>query len=223
MHQSLKVALVSSALLVAAQSSSAAQTIPFIAPEALAAQLRADGLDTVPGSGKRQTLDCIRGSSKDDWAYHCVAALVDSMRGGRPAAVEIMIFNDTYDFVGRDAQIKALVVHLNGRWSLDYAPEVGINGDGRKISLKGACHQSRGRPNSPAYCLLPVARNVLIFSQAAPAEASSDEITTSENGESDSFDDMAHAGTLASFGAVAVVKAQHGPDKINNASELLIK
>jgi hypothetical protein len=222
MHPSLKVPTVALALLLTAQSSSA-QSIPFIAPDVLAAQLRADGIDAAPGSGKRQALNCIRSSGGNDWAYHCVATLVDTVRGGRPAAVEIMIFNDSYDFASRDAQIKALVTRSNGRWSLDYAPEIGIKGEGRTISLKGACHQSRGRANSPAYCLLPVASNVLIFSQAAPAEASSDEITTSQHGESDSFDDMAHAGTLASFGAVAVVKAQHGPDKINNASDSLIR
>ena len=197
--------------------------MPFVASDALAAQLRADGIDTGPGSGKRQALNCIRGSAKNDWAYHCVATLVDTARGGRSATVEIMIFNDSYDFASRDAQIKAVVARLNGRWSLDYAPEIGINGEGRTISLKGACHQSRGRVNSPAYCLLPVTRNVLIFSQIAPAEASSEEVTTSQSGESDSFDDMVHGGTMASLGAVAVVKAQNAPDKINSASDSLIR
>jgi hypothetical protein len=222
MHLSSKASAVALALLVTAQSSSA-QPIPFIAPNLLEAQLRADGIDTAPGSGERQALNCIRGSARNDWAYHCVAALVDTARGGRSAAVEIMIFSDGYDFASRDAQIKALVTRLNGRWSLDYASEIVINGEGQKITLKGACHQSRGQENSPAYCLLPVARNVLIFSQAAPAEASSDVVTTSENGGSDSFDDMAHAGTLASLGAIAVVKARHGTDRINNASDSLIR
>lgn len=222
MHESLKVLAVACALLITTQSSRA-QAIPFVPPDALAAQLRANGIDSAPGSGKQQALNCIRGSAKNDWAYHCVATLVDAVRGGRPAVVEIMIFNNSYDFASRDAQIKAVVARLNGRWSLDYASEIGINGEGRAISLKGACHQSRGQTNSPAYCLLPVASNVLIFSQAAPAEASSEEITTSQKGESDSFDDMAHAGTLASLGAVAVVKAQHAPDKINDASGSLIR
>lgn len=218
----LKVAVTALALLVSAQHSSA-QSIPAVTPNALAAQLQANGIDTAPGSGKHQTLNCIRGSAKTDWAYHCVASLADGAAGVRATAVEIMIFNDSYDFASRDAQIKAAVVRLNGRWSLDYEPEMSIKGEGRTISLKGACHQSRGRANSPAYCLLPVARNVLIFSQIAPAEISSDQVTTSQNGESDSFEDMARAGTLASFGAVAVVKAQQVPDKINNASDSLLK
>jgi hypothetical protein len=222
MPQSLMVAVTALALLVTAQSSSA-QPIPAVTPNALAAQLQANGIDTAPGSGKRQALNCVRGSAKTDWAYHCVASLADGAPGMRATAVEIMIFNDSYDFASRDAQIKAAVVRLNGRWSLDYEPEMSIKGEGRTISLKGACHQSRGATNSPAYCLLPVARNVLVFSQVAPAQASSDEIATSQKGESDSFNDMANAGTLASFGAVAVVQAQQIPDKINNASDSLLK
>src|SRR5882757_3212189 len=156
MTPSLKVAVTALALLVTVQSSSA-QPIPSVKPNALAAQLRADGIDIAPGSGKRQPLTCISGSARTDWAYHCVATLIDDVRGGKAATVEIMIFSDGYDFASRDAQIKAAVVRLNGRWSLDYEPEMSIKGEGRTISLKGACHQSRGRTNSPAYCLLPVA------------------------------------------------------------------
>ena len=153
-------------------------------------------------------VNCIPGSGRSDWAYHCVAALADSAREGKTAAIEIMIFNGGYDFAGRDAQVKASVARLGGRWSLDYQPEIGLNGEGRKISLKASCHQSRGQSNSPAYCLLSAAPNVLIFSQVAPKQASSDRITTSQTGGSDSFDDMARAGSLASLGAIAVAKAQ---------------
>jgi hypothetical protein len=134
--------------------------------------------------------------------------MVDNARGGKTAAVEIMIFKGGYDFAARDAQIKASVARSGGRWSLDYQPEISLSGEGRKISLKGSCHQSRGKPNSPAYCLVAVARNVLIFSEVAPGQASSDQITTSTNGGSDSFDDMARAANLASLGAVAVATAQ---------------
>ena len=153
-------------------------------------------------------MNCIPGPGGSDWAYHCVATLADSTRRDRTVALEIMIFNGGYDFAARDAQIKASVVRLGGRWSLDSQPDVSLKGEGRKISLQASCHQSRGQTNSPAYCLLPVARNVLIFSQVPPDEASSDRITTSQKGGSDSFDDMARAGSLASLGLVAVAKAQ---------------
>ena len=154
-------------------------------------------------------VNCIAGSGRSDWAYHCVATLADSERRGRTAAIEIMISNGSYDFAAKDAQIKASVARLGGRWSLDYQPEMSLNGEGRKISIKASCHQSRGQTNSPAYCLVSAAPNVLIFSQVAPRQASSDRITTSQNGGSDSFEDMARAGSLASLGAIAVAKAQH--------------
>jgi hypothetical protein len=198
---------IAAASLGAGQNSSA-QTLPSIVPNALAARLRADGIDPAVGFRMSRPINCIPGSDGKDWAYHCVAAMVDNARGGKTAAVEIMIFKGGYDFAARDAQIKASVARSGGRWSLDYQPEISLSGEGRKISLKGSCHQSRGKPNSPAYCLVAVARNVLIFSEVAPGQASSDQITTSTNGGSDSFDDMARAANLASLGAVAVATAQ---------------
>jgi hypothetical protein len=137
--------------------------------------------------------------------------------------VEIMIFNDAYDFARKDAELKAMVMRLNGEWSLDHEAGVSIKSEGRTISLTGDCHQSRGAVNSPAYCLLPVAPNVLVFSQVDPDEASSDHVTVNPNGGSDSSDDMAHASILASVGALTVVKAQQPKDDINHASDALLK
>jgi hypothetical protein len=203
-HFPLTITL-AAALFVASQSSSA-QPLPPVAPKALAARLRADGIDQALGFRMSRPVNCIPGSGGSDWAYHCVATMADS--GRKTAAVEIMIFNGGYDFAARDAEVKASVARLGGRWSLDYQPEMSLNGEGRKISLKASCHQSRGKTNSPAYCLVAVAGNVLVFSQVAPNEASSDRITTSTNGGSDSFDDMARAGGLASLGATTVAAAQ---------------
>ncbi|MEO8753557.1 MAG: hypothetical protein ABI624_12850 [Casimicrobiaceae bacterium] len=196
------------ALLVAGQGASA-QQLASVVPNALAGRLRADGIEQAMGFRMSGPVNCISGAGGS--AYHCVATLADSARGGKTAALEIMIFNGGYDFAARDAQIKASVARLGGRWSLDFQPEITLDGEGRKISLKASCHQSRGQRNSPAYCLLSAASNVLIFSQVAPGQASSDRITTSQSGGSDSFDDMGRAGSLASLGAVAVAKAQAAP------------
>jgi hypothetical protein len=205
-HLALTVAT-AAALLVTGQGASA-QPLPSVVPDVLAERLRADGIDPAMGFRVSRPVNCIRASGGSDWAYHCVAALADSARRERTAAIEVMIFSGSYDFAAKDAQIKASVTRLGGRWSLDYKNEVSLNAEGRKISLIASCHQSRGQKNSPAYCLLPVARNVLIFTQVAPGEASSDRITTNTKGGSDSFDDMSRAGSLASLGAVAVAKAQ---------------
>src|SRR5665213_170787 len=202
---SLAIAIAST-LLVAGQPSYA-QPLPAFAPNALANALRTDGIDPAIGFRMSRPMNCIAGSSKNDWAYHCVATLTDTTHRNRTVALEIMIFNGGYDFAARDAQIKASVVRRGGRWSLDTQPDVSLKGETMKISLQASCHQSRGQTNSPAYTLLPVARNVLIFTQVPLAEASSDRVTTSPNG-ADSFDDIGHAGSLASMGLVAIAKFQ---------------
>lgn len=222
MHMSSTVAATALALLITT-SGAFAQTIPSVVPDALAAQLQASGIDAAAGFAKGRALNCMRGSAKTDWAYHCVATFTDSARAGRVAPLEIMIFNNGYDFASKDAQIKAAVMRLNGLWSLDHESAVNIKNAEHAISLTATCHQSRGKANSPAYCLLPVAQNVLVFSQVWPAEPSSERITTDPNGGSDSFDDMARAGFLASLGALAVVKAQRPADTINHASEALLR
>jgi hypothetical protein len=187
-----------------------AQPMASVTPNNLAGRLRTEGIAPAIGFQMSRPVNCMPGSGPDGAAYHCVAAMTDSARGGRTAALELMIFNGGYDFAARDAQVKAAVARMGGRWSLADQPEIGVNGGGRKISLKASCHQSRGSVNGPAFCLLPAAINVLIFSQVVPAQASSNQITTSQSGGSDSFDDMGRAASLASMGAIAVAKAQQG-------------
>ena len=206
MRAFLLIIATASALFIAGQAADA-QPLPSFVPNTLAGALRADGIDPAAGFRMSRPMNCIAGSRGNDWAYHCVATMVDSTRRNATVALEIMIFNADYDFAARDAQIKASVVRMGGRWSLDSQQGVSIKGEGRNLALDASCHQSRGQKNSPAYCLLPVARNVLVFSQVPPAQPSTDRITTNPKGGSDSFDDMGRAGTLASLGLVAVAKA----------------
>ncbi len=195
------------AVLGSGQAASA-QPLASVSPSALAGRLPTQGIDPAMGFRMSRPVTCMPGSSGDNSAYHCVAAIADSARGGKTAAIEFLIFNGGYDFAARDAQVKASIIRMGGRWSLDHESEVKLHGKELALAVTAACHQSRGQVNSPAYCLLPVAANVLIFSQVPPAQASSDSVSTSENG--GSFDDMARAGNLASLGALAVVKALQG-------------
>ena len=123
--------------------------------------------------------------------------------------LEYMIFNTSPDFRNEDAGVKAAVTRMGGRWSLNYQPNISLTGSaGEKIVFTTACHQSRGRPNGNAYCLLQASANVLVFTQVAPAQRASDSVTTSTGNGSDSFDDMAHATNLAVQGGIVVAKAQ---------------
>ncbi len=187
-----------------------AQSLAPSRPDDLARALQAHGIEPAIDFRMSRPINCLNGGAQNDWLYHCVAALIDGARGGRTAALEVMIYKGGYNFASMDAQVKAAVGRMGGRWKLDYNPEMTVDGGGRRISLRASCHQSRGQPNSPAYCMTPVSSNVTIFSQVAPDQSSSDRVTTSTNGGPDSFDDMARAGQLASLGAIAVIKAQQG-------------
>jgi hypothetical protein len=120
-----------------------------------------------------------------------------------------MVFNTPPNFRNEDARVKAAVTNMGGRWSLDYQPNISLTGgDGEKIVFTTACHQSRGRPNGEAYCLLQASANVLVFAQVAPAQGTSDSFTMNTGNGSDSFDDMAHASNLAVQGGIVIAKAQ---------------
>lgn len=196
-------------VLLAGAAATAAwtQTIPTLAPDRLAARLRTATIE--PGSGfraSRQTT-CIPHRPGSDWAYHCVTPMADAARGGRTAALEIMIFDRGYSVAGEDAKLQAAVARMPGRWALSYQTHTTLSGKGREISLHGLCRQSRGAPNSPAFCLLPVTANVLVFTQVAPAQPRSDSVTTGSGAGGDSFADMDHAGHLATIGATMVAEA----------------
>lgn len=179
-------------------------------PNALARALQTRGIEPAAGFKIGRPMVCRVGGAGEDWSYHCMAAFTDSARAARTAALEIMIFKTGYDFAREDSRVKAAVARLNARWKLDEQIDVGLDDGGQRIPLKASCHQGRGQTNGLAYCLLPLSNNVLVFSQAPPKQAGSDQVTTSTNGGADSFEDMQHAAQLASLAAIAVAKAQQG-------------
>jgi hypothetical protein len=184
--------------------------------DALARTLQTRGIQPAAGFKISRPMDCRVGGAGEDWSYHCVVALTDSARAGRTAALEIMIFKTGYDFAGEDSRVKAAVARLNVRWKLDEQVDVSLNDGAQRIPLKASCHQARGQTNGLAYCLLPLSSNVLVFSQAPPKQAGSDQVTTSTNGGADSFEDMQHAAQLASLAAIAVAKAKQGAPPPSN-------
>ena len=194
-------------LALVAGSAADAQLLPAVAPDALAARLKAGGVETAMGFRMHGPMQCKSGSASADWAYRCTAAMADAARGGRIAGLEFMIYRKGYSFAKIAAEIKASVAPFGARWKLEYQPRITISGNGRSTSVKGQCYQGRGTRNTSAYCLTPLGQNITLFTFVEAAEASSNSITTSQNGGHDSFDDMAHSGALASLGAITVAKA----------------
>lgn len=184
-----------------------AQMLPVVAPDPLAARLKARAVETAMGFSMRGPWQCRTGPASGDWAYRCTAAMADAARGGRIAGLEVMIYRRGYDFAHMAAEIKRSVAPFGSRWKLEYQPRIKLNGNGRAVNVTGQCYQGRGSRNTAAYCLTPLGKNVTLFTYVEAAEASSDRITTSPNGGHDSFDDMARSGRLASLGAITVAKA----------------
>lgn len=184
-----------------------AQVFPVVAPDAMAAQLMAAGVDSAQGFRMLGSVRCRTGGPRDDWAYRCTAAMADEGRGGRTAALEFMLFRASYDLQAMDTRIRAALAREGARWQLAYQPRITLKGGAQALSVSGTCHQGRGERNSPGFCLTPVGPNALLFTQVEPAESGSPRITQRQDGGPDSFDDMAHAGVLASLGAVTIAKA----------------
>lgn len=170
----------------------------------LADKLTAAGIDSGGGFSVTRPMTCGKAPAPQDPSVHCETLLSDAARSGRSADLTIMIFEQDADYAARAAQIKPEVAAMPGRWSLEDNPKIGITNkrSGEKVSLETACYQSRGRPNSDAYCLVQANPRVLVLASVTPARATSDGINV--GGDSDSYDDTGHAVDLASLGVLAV-------------------
>jgi hypothetical protein len=182
-----------------------AQQLPPSSPDVLARGLQTRGVDPTIGFQQNGPIRCKTGTSSDDWSYRCTAAMIDSKRGGRIAALEIMVYKH-YDFEVRDGAIKAAVAQMSARWKLESQIPFDFTGHGLKVAVRASCRQARGQQNSLAYCLTPLSSNVLIFTSVPPLDASSDHIGISTTGGRDSYEDMARSAELASLGAITVAE-----------------
>jgi hypothetical protein len=181
------------------------QQLPPSSPDVLARALQTRGVDTTIGFQQNGPVRCKTGTSADDWSYRCTAAMNDSKRGGRTAALEFMVYKH-YDFEVRDGAIKAAVAQMSARWKLESQIPFDFSGLGQKVAVRASCHQARGLQNSLAFCLTPLSSNVLIFTSVPPLDVSSDHIGISTTGGRDSYEDMARSAELASLGAITVAK-----------------
>lgn len=186
-----------------------AQQLPPSSPDALAHALETHGVDPTIGFQQSGPIRCKTGGAADDWLYRCAAAMIDSKRGGRIAALEFMVYKH-YDFAQRDGAIKAAVARMAARWKIDSQVPFNFSGRGLNVAVRASCHQARGQQNSLAYCLTPLSSNVLIFTSAPPLDASSDHIGIGTTGGRDSSEDMARSAELASLGAITVAKFSVG-------------
>jgi hypothetical protein len=178
-----------------------AQMLPPSSPPALASALQAHGLKEGSGFRPNGPMRCKAGGSGDDFLYRCTAAMFDGERGGRNAAVEVMIFR-SYDFAQLEAPLKQAVAASSNVWKADYKNKLTINLGGRRYAPEVSCHQARGPRNGLAYCLTGASSNVAIFTQVAPLQAG---ITVAKTDTMD--EDNEHAAMLAGNGLEAILSA----------------
>jgi len=175
--------------------------LPPSSPDALAAALQAHGLKEGMGFHPNGPMRCKTGGSGADYLYRCTAAMVDSQRGGRTAAVEVMIFRN-YDLARLEAPLKQALAASSAPWKADYRNKLTITLAGQRYAPQASCHQARGPRNGLAYCITAASSNVAIFTQVAPLRAG---ITSFDTGTAD--EDMEHAVMLAGSGLEAVLSA----------------
>ncbi len=127
--------------------------------------------------------------------------MIDGDRGGRTAAVEIMILR-SYDVARLEAPLKQAVAAARAPWQADYRNRLSITLAGRRYSPQASCYQARGPRNGLAYCLTAASSNVAIFTQVVPLRAG---IASADSNTMD--EDMEHAVILAGNGLEAILTA----------------
>ena len=110
--------------------------------QALANVLATSGIETGSGFTVTRAMTCGKGRDPQDPSLHCTTLLADAGRGGRPAYVEIMIFDRATDFEVRAEKIKA-AVEVSGRWAIEREPDVTLSNseNGTSAKLQGHCYQ----------------------------------------------------------------------------------
>lgn len=178
-----------------------AQMLPPSSPDTLASALQAHGLKEGSGFRPNGPMRCKKGGSGADYVYRCTAAMLDGERGGRNAAVEVMIFR-SYDLAQLEAPLKQAIAASSAVWKADYKNKLTISLGGRRYAPEVSCHQARGPRNGLAYCLTAASSNVAIFTQVAPLQAG---ITVANTNTMD--EDNEHAAMLAGNGLEAILSA----------------
>jgi hypothetical protein len=178
-----------------------AQMLPPSSPDVLAAALQTGGLKAGSSFRSNGQMLCKKGAAEAGYLYRCTAAMTDGERGGRTAAVEIMIFQN-YDFARLEAPLKQAVTASSAPWKADYSNNISITLAGRRYSPRASCHQARGPRNGLAYCLTAASSNVAVFTQVAPLRAG---ITSADTNTMD--EDMERAAILAGNGLEAILSA----------------
>jgi hypothetical protein len=164
-----------------ASSSVGAEGEPLPAPPRVVAD-RLLGGDFVAPSGYTilQRLACEAPAHGEALTIRCRALLNDQERRGQPAIVDIQLYDHDVTFAAEDAPVSAHIDALHGEDTITDNPSfTKTTKSGHKVKLDTACHQARGRQNSPAYCTIMPNSRVMVITGVRPLHAASHGMTVS--------------------------------------------
>ena len=150
----------------------------------------------------------------ETWVLTCRVVLSDAKRDGRPAAVDVQIYDHDVTFADEVPKVKQRIVGMQGQGDslIVYTPEFSSDDpQGHKQVFETRCHQIQGAKNSPVYCGMLVSPRIFVMSGVTPAEASTRDIVISAEGADDSDSssgDAHHGADLAFIGLVVASSAK---------------
>jgi hypothetical protein len=184
----------------AASSAAAAPAAPLLSARAMADKLL--GGDFAPGDGYtvREALQCNPPTNNEPWTLRCRALLNDPGREGRPAIVDIELYDHDTSLASDDAMMKEHIGSFGNDGTITVNPSITkrMAKTGQTITLPTDCFQALGARNSPAYCMTLANPRVIITTGVAPAHSSSrGGITISADGKDSASEDSDHASDIS--------------------------
>jgi len=164
----------------AAQTSAPAMTYPATYSGKTARRLVEGDFVAPQGYSIQQKLACQRPTNGESWGMMCRAVLNDPKRGGQPAIVQIQLYDQPVDFATAEQPFNDHVSSLHADATMLSDPTVTKQlAGGGEARVHTACHQGRGKRNSPAYCaFMPPVNQALLVVGVKPlkqADASDDD------------------------------------------------
>lgn len=137
--------------------------------------------------------------ASDAWTVHCQARARDGERGGRPAMVEIQLYDHDVDLAMVSQPLQDHIASLNQEWALNNTPDITVTNkaSGATTKMPVTCRQALGRHNSPAYCELMETPRIVVVTGVMPLHPSTRSLSMSaDDTKADSSQDADHAADL---------------------------
>jgi hypothetical protein len=159
------------------------------------------------GYSGSSALTCVADTDPRSFAFQCNMLLADEHRGGAPASLQFLIYDNNVDFNAWDANLKTAIANAPTQNRVDNDASItrtitdNSSGTVKKVVTPGACHQALGHPNGRALCAYLADPRIVMIAMVQPAH------TDWDNGQAID-EDIDHAKPLALVGSMLLNAAQ---------------